>query len=423
MNILLYLTLFLYFFLPFQFALNPMADFDIAIIRIFIIIIIFFYLCISLFKKYLFIPIGWTFSFFTAFSMFTLFSLFFSPVPFWTIRKLLFLFSFYPILLILTTLFYSLPLAKERIIKITVLGATIISIIGLMQFFSQFIFNLNTILSTWSLITPFFLGNTFAESVITNNSWLVNIGGHTIMRAIAFFPDPHIFSFYLGLIIPLAIGLFFTTQNKYWLLTFLILLLTDLLTFSRGGYIGLFGGLLISIILVWPIIKTSLKHFILFFLISFFLILLIPHNPITSRFLSSFDTTDKSNIHRIELWTQSYQKISQRPLLGTGLGAYSYTINPTATYRTPIYIHNIFLDIVAELGFIGLFLFISTFISAIIILYKNKTDYIALFSIVSLTIFFFHSLFDTPIFSVHVFPILLLILAISINYENPKTTK
>ncbi|XLQ20632.1 MAG: O-antigen ligase family protein [Candidatus Moraniibacteriota bacterium] len=420
MNILLNLTIFLYFFLPFSFALNPLTGFDVSFVRIFILIITLSYLTFCLYKKSLYIPKGFIISLFSAFILWTIFSLFFTPVPTWTLRKIIFLLSMSPLIFILPVLFKDVPNSKEKLLSATIIGATLISIVGLLQFILQFIIPLNTLLNFWLQLSPFFLGGTFSESVIAHNSWLVNIGGHTIMRSIAFFPDPHIFSFYLGLLIPLSLGLFLKTKKQIWLISFFILILTDLLTFSRGGYIGLFGGLLIGLILLWPSIQTRFKHFIFLFLISFIFLLLIPQNPITSRFISSFDTTDTSNRHRLELWTEAKQEIQHRPFIGTGLGAYPIVINPQATYRTPIYVHNIFLDITVELGIIGLILFSLTFLSLILILYKNKDDYISLFAIISIVIFFTHALFDTPIFSVHVFPILLLILSIGIYNENKK---
>jgi len=418
MKIILYATIFLYFFLPFQFALNPTDGFDIAIIRILIIFIILFYFAYLLLKRHIFIPRGWIVGFLIAFLMWTLFSLFFTPVPLWTLRKIIFLFSIVPITFVLIYLFVHMPHTKKQIITATVFGATLISLIGIVQFLLQFSLSLNTILYFWSRITPFFLGNTFSTSVITHNSWLVHVSSYDIMRAIAFFPDPHIFSFYLGLIAPFALGLFFITKQKLWIFCFMIIFIADLLTFSRGGYVGLFGGIILGTILLWSHIKTSVRHFMLLFLSSLVFLLAIPHNPITGRFLSSFDQSDHSNTHRIELWHRALVEINKRPLVGTGLGTYAHTINPRATYRTPIYAHNLILDITVELGFIGFFLFCGIFITTIYHLYRNKNDYIALFAIISIGIFFFHTLFDTPLFSVHVLPIILLIAAIASSYEN-----
>jgi len=423
MKILLNIILFLYFFLPFQFALSPLEGFDIAIIRILVVCTIALFFVYSLFQKKLFVPHGWTFGLLSTFMMWTLISLFFTPVPVWTIRKLIFLFSFAPITLVLVTLFKTVPDSRKKILKWSVLGATVISLIGIIQFLLQFIFSLNAVLNLWTFITPLFLGNTFSTSVITHNSWLVHVGGHDLMRAIAFFPDPHIFAFYLELIAPLSLGLFFITRQKLWISCFFIILLADFLTFSRGGYIGIIVGIFIGIILLWPQIKTNARHFIMLFCLSLTFFVLLPGNPITGRFLSSFDSGDTSNIQRVELWTTALHSVVKRPVIGTGLGAYAITVDPRATYRTPIYAHNLLLDITVELGIIGLVLFLGIFMTLAHTLYKNKHDYIALFAIISIGAFFFHAIFDTPLFSVHVFPILLLIISLGIYYENPLNKK
>lgn len=423
MKILLNIILFLYFFLPFQFALSPLEGFDVAIIRIFIICTIALFFVYSLFQKKFFIPRGWTFGLLSAFMMWTLISLFFTPVPVWTIRKLIFLFSFAPIILVLVTLFRTIPDSRKKILKWTVFGATVISLVGIIQFFLQFIFSLNAVLNLWTFITPLFLGNAFSTSVIVHNSWLVHVGSHDFMRAIAFFPDPHIFAFYLELIAPLSLGLFFVTRQKLWISCFFIILFADFLTFSRGGYIGIIGGIFIGIILLWPQIKTGVRHFIMLFCLSLTFLMFLPGNPITERFLSSFDSGDTSNTQRVELWSAALHSVVKKPIIGTGLGAYAITVDPRATYRTPIYAHNLFLDIVVELGIIGLALFLGTFITLVHTLYKNRHDYIALFAIISIGAFFFHAIFDTPLFSVHVFPVLLLIISLGIYYENPLNKK
>ncbi len=418
MNLIFYIILFLYFFLPFQFALNPLDGFDIAVIRVFLICTIAIFFTYSLWQKKVFIPRGWIFSFFGAFMLWTLLSLFFTPVPTWTIRKIIFLFSFFPIIFILISIFRTIPHSRKNILRWSILGAVAISVVGIFQFLLQFIFPLNFVLNIWALITPPFLGGTFSASVIAHNSWLVHVGHYDLMRAIAFFPDPHIFAFYLELIAPFSIGMFLKTNKKIWILCFFIILFADFLTFSRGGYIGIISGMIIGIMLLWSKIKTNTRHFIVLFCISLFFLLMLPGNPITERFFSSFDSLDTSNTHRIELWTTALHSVIERPFIGTGLGAYPITINPQATYRTPIYAHNLLLDIAVELGIIGLFLFCGIFFTLFFTLYKNRHDYIALFAIISLGSFFFHSIFDTPLFSVHVFPILLFIISLGIYYEN-----
>lgn len=418
MNFITNLTVALYFFLPFQFALSPFVDIDLAIIRVYILILLFLFLAISFYKKNVFIPRGWIASFVTLFFMWIFFSLFFSPVFYWTVRKIIFFVSLFPLFYILTAV---LELHKKNlffILRFTVLGALFISTVGIFQFFAQFFFSLNTVLSIWSHLTPFFLGKTFSESIVSHNSWLVHVGSHDLMRSVAFFPDPHIFSFYLGIIAPLALGIFFKSKKFFWLYSFIIIIIADLLTFSRGGYIGLFAGFIAGLVLLWPHISIRIRHFSILLIVSIFFFAAIPSNPITERFLSSFSHHDTSSTHRIELWTQALEEISKKPLLGTGLGAYSYTVNPTADYRSPFYAHNLFLDVCVELGVIGLFFFVGILFSTLYFLYRKRSSKITIFAIISLVVFTFHSLFDTALFSVHIVLLILLIFAIGSRYEN-----
>ncbi|MFA5986701.1 MAG: O-antigen ligase family protein [Parcubacteria group bacterium] len=349
--------------------------------------------------------------------MYIVFSLFYSPEQLWTLRKILFLLSFAPLYYILITLFIAQTNAHVLLCRAIVYGATLAGIIGIIQFIMQFIVTLSTLLTFWSLFTPFFLGGTFSASVSTYNSWLVHVGSHDIMRAVGFFPDPHIFSFYLGLIIPIAFGLYITSRNKKWIILSFILIVADLLTFSRGGYVALLSGLFFSVIFLWHSLHTTLKHIFIAILFCFILFFMAPHNPFTQRFFSSFDATDTSSTHRIVLWKQACDEIAQRPFFGVGLGAYPSIVDPTATYRTPIYAHNLFLDIAVELGLIGLFLFLCLITYTVIIFYRNRKQSLAFFAIISLIVFFTHALFDTPLFSVHVLPIFLFILSLAAYYE------
>ncbi len=408
--------------LPLQFALNPHEDIDLALIRVIILALCIIFVVFALYKKSFFIPLGWHVALFTLFAMYLPFSLFYSPEPMWTLRKILFLFSIFPLYYILVSLFQKNKDFHITIYQSVVYGAVIAAIIGVMQFLMQFLFSLNATLSFWSLLTPFFLGGTFSTSVSTYNSWLVHIGSYDVMRSVSFFPDPHIFSFYLGLIIPLSFGLYAKTGKKRWFYFSFLLICADLLTFSRGGYIAILIGCILSVVFLWPKLRTSTQHLFFAFILSVILLFFIPHNPFTQRFISSFDATDTSNTHRIFLWKQACEEIMKRPLFGTGLGAYPAIVNPTADYRMPIYVHNLFLDITTELGLIGLLFFISIFIYALYLFYKNRSDYLALFAIISLCIFLTHAFFDTPIFSVHILPILIFIFALAAHYESSKHT-
>lgn len=420
MKYITYAIIFLYVIIPLQFALNPAATVDLAIVRVIILLISISYIALSLMRRSFYIPLGIISFLVTAFLMFIIFSLFFSPVPEWTLRKILFFYSFFPLFYILAGVFHNHPSTQYKIMQAIIYSGLIASCISLFQFFLQFFIPLNTLLSVWSHISPFFLGGSFSHAVITYNSWLVHVGGHDLMRAVAFFPDPHMLSFYLGMIIPLPIIFFSITSSKRWLMIFLIIFIADLLTFSRGGYIGLSVGVLFGLILMWNRVSQKIKHFVTLLALTIFLIFLLPGNPISQRFLSSFGLADTSSSHRLTLWTQAIDNIEQRPLLGTGLGAYAYIVSPHTDYRTPIYVHNLYLDIFVELGLVGVIIFFGLFIRLAIVLLRQTYNQ---FVIISIVIYLTHSFFDTAIFSVHILPILIFFFALGSHYENHTTIK
>lgn len=417
-TILIFSALF-FFFLPFQFALDFFDGIDLAVSRVYVLLLFFLLLAISLSKRFFYIPVGWISALLLIAHTWLFISFFISIEPFWTLRKIIFLFSFLPLFYVISILFIHVPHARKRVFSAWIYGSSFISIIGIMQFLCQFFTSLSSTLLLWTKITPIFLGNTFGNSVITYNSWLVHIGSADIMRAIAFFPDPHIFAFYCGLSLPFAIAFYIDEKRFVWIICGIVILIADLLTFSRGGYIGLLGGLFCFITLYWQALSHRFRHFLPVFALSCILLLfLFPQNMLTQRFLSSFDSTDYSNTHRITLWTEAIHNIAKRPFLGSGLGAYPAIIDPSATYRTPIYVHNLLLDIIVEIGLIGCGLLLMLLLRICYVFYKFRHDFFAFFAIIALSIFLFHGIFDTPIFSVHIYPIILLIIALASYYEN-----
>ncbi|HCO99415.1 MAG: O-antigen ligase family protein [Candidatus Moranbacteria bacterium] len=407
--------------LPFQFALNPKEGFDLAIIRILIPLIFLIWIFIALKNKQKIFKLNWTTSLLGLFFILAIISLLFSPNLSWSVRKILFPLSIAPLYFLAASILIT-TLRQKRAFLFLVSSATVLAWVGILQFTSQFIFGIDSVslfLSTH--ITPFFLGKTFASAVFTYPSWLINSGGTTYMRAIAIFPDPHMLSYYLGMLIPFSIALWATaTSHKKWLLfSTLSLIVTDALTFTRGGYIALIAGSIIILPLVS--LKTASKILAgagLFI----FLFTVAPHNPVASRFSSSFDVQEGSNQARLSNWQQAIVLIKEHPF-GVGIGAYSLAIKPSATYREPIYAHNTYLDIAAELGIIAALIFIIILLLTFKhfwILSKSEPFFIA--GAASITIFSVHSLVENPLYSVHILPLFLILLALSAsNYLYEKT--
>lgn len=402
-------------YLPFQLAINPTGGIDLASVRVLIILLLFCWLFIGLLQKKLLIPTDPVSLALYSFLFFASFSLFFAENPAWGIRKLLFLLLIFPVYFI----FYDAS-RKNWSLKISrglVYGSLGVSLVGLVQFFSQFIFGIEKVYAFWGKsVAPVFLGNAFSAAVLEHPSWLVNVSGHTIFRAISVFPDPHMLAFYLGMTAPLALAIYFQTkrQEKKILSAFFIICLTLLLTFSRGGYLGLSVALTIIIL---SLLRSTLLSSHAFTKIVFSTLLLIgllsTITPLKTRFFASFDFAEGSNRGRIELWSKALQTIQKNPL-GVGIGNLPLAFVPTASYRDPIYAHSFYLDIAAELGIFALLSFVSVFFFALRSLwYSAKNNVFSLGLLASLIFFVAYAAVETPLYSVHIFPLLLILLSFS----------
>ena len=437
--------------LPFQFALNPTSGIDLAITRVIIPLLFLFWFFFSLKNNSSLIKKNKITYFLIIFLFLSVFSLYFSHNFSWSLRKLLFLFSLAPIYFIAVSIF-SEKCNQRKVIIALVGGAAAVALIGIIQFVSQFFFGIDSVyLFLAQNIAPFFLGNSFSKEVLAYPSWLVNSSGITYMRAIAIFPDPHMFSYYLGMLAPWSIALWATTtpphsqtctQNdvrnhcpstfraffmrrascecggkshkKLFFLSSFLIILADIFTFTRGGYMALIAAALIILPLVS---KSAAKKIIAGILMFLCLFILVPHNPVSGRFMSSFDTQEGSNQARISNWRQALNIIASHPF-GTGIGTYSLEIDPSATYREPIYAHDLYLDIAAELGIISVFVFIIILCFSFKNFWeagKKKSFFIA--GVASITVFGVHSLVESPLYSIHILIVFLIIIALGSAIE------
>ncbi len=460
------MLLFLPLILTFSFALSPTPTVDLNIIKLFIPILFIVWLMEALANKKIIMDHRPRFWLLLIFLFITFTSILWTPAPTPAFRKLLFFASTTPLYFV----FYQAQQNKNflvKFLKLLVFSAFLASLLALIPFVLQFIIGLNPVLNFLRrYISPFFLGHSLANLVNQYSSWLVNISGHTILRTFGTFPDPHLFSLYLAMILPLTLYFYQKNNQKKYLFYFSIILLTILFSFSRGAYLSLiFAGLFLFLTnRPFNLLRKHLLFFYSLFVIILFLVI-IP-NPFTNRLSSSFNVKEGSNNGRLEMWLTALNTIKQHPLLGVGLAGFADQLNNSLGIRNPIYAHNLFLDFGAETGIFNMFVLlllitspiifyltnrflapvsinqariykptpdhsqisgketkttlknqlsnINTLSTKLIINSKTTTDqtlskYLAL----SFLIFFVHSLFETPFFSIHVFPLFLTLLAIN----------
>jgi O-antigen ligase len=288
----------------------------------------------------------------------------------------------------------------------------IISILGLIQFFGQFLLGIDFMIKiTEKYINPLFLGHNFAQTVSRYPSWLVRVGNFDLLRAFSIFPDPHLFSIFINISLPFVLLLYFRTKKRFYLVGFIIMLLSSLLSFSRAGYLALISSFLVSLLVFKPtnLVKKP------FFLASLSLIILclgFTNNPLKERLISSFDLSEGSVVGRIEMWQKGIEITALNPLGGVGLGNFPLFIDRSSTLRNPAYSHNLFLDFSSEAGVLAsLFVFLMI-ISPIFSYFTREKNLIKRTLLFSFLILFVHAFFENPFYSIRVFPLILILLSL-----------
>ncbi len=239
--------------------------------------------------------------------------------------------------------------------------------------------------------------------------WARNVGRHKVF---GLFGNVNYFAEYLIVPLPIAVSLFFASRNKFKKILLLIAILamgTSLIaTVTRGSYLG-FGVSLIFMSFLFltsrskNFINNYKKIFIIILVavitITFLYVVPTPLNKsgtvismIKERVSIALLINEFSFGRRIAIWKFTGMMIKDHPLLGSGIGTYKYN---TLRYQAEFFAqgenrslyphgfadkaHNEYLQLWAELGIIGLGIFIWLIISyfrfGLKILRKIKDEY------------------------------------------------
>jgi putative inorganic carbon (HCO3(-)) transporter len=216
-----------------------------------------------------------------------------------------------------------------------------------------------------------------------------------------------------------------------------------ILTFSRGGWIGLSTAILIVIALLvywWsrsvsPFWRTWLIPILLVGLISILGLSIVFIEPINIRFVSIFaNRSDSSNNFRRNVWDAVLQMIRDRPIIGIGPGHNAFNqVYPA--YQIPRYsalsAYSIFLEVTVETGFLGLacflWLVIVTLNTAFVKMHqfqqsRNKEGLWLIAAIASLGGSLAHGTVDTILYRPEVYTLWWLLIALIASYWTPRNS-
>ncbi len=180
-------------------------------------------------------------------------------------------------------------------------------------------------------------------------------------RWVGVYADPNHMAMNLGLVVPLAVA-FLARKGSPWLWRLACLAAAGLavaaivVSHSRGGFIGLSVAMAL-----WAIReKRRIQSVVVGSLFVLGLVVFAPQSFWQRNETVASFQEDASAMGRVYAWQVASRISLDRPLLGVGVGSFRYAwpLYAPPEARRAYVAHNIFLDVLGELGWVGLLFFL-----------------------------------------------------------------
>ncbi|MFA5088269.1 MAG: O-antigen ligase family protein [Candidatus Omnitrophota bacterium] len=275
-----------------------------------------------------------------------------------------------------------------------------------------------------AILTAIFLFTAFATALDGLIQFYIThqdvIYGHALapgaMRVTAAFKHSNSLGAFLAMVVPMNLSVVVMKWNdkKIRVMSFFSLLIAAwvlVLTFSRGAWLGVAGGLVLFLFFRHRRLLTGAMAILALAAVAFYVFM--PgtfQKSMDSLFYSRQQTVD----FRLGVWQDSLKVIERRPFLGNGPNTY---MDLFQKYRrkhndwddySPTYAHNSYVQMAAEVGAIGLMGFLWILFSLFrnfsreILRVKADRDGIRIFNLgclSAITAFLVHSFFDSNLYS------------------------
>ncbi|MBP2005809.1 O-antigen ligase family protein [Halobacillus andaensis] len=172
-------------------------------------------------------------------------------------------------------------------------------------------------------------------------------------RLVGLMQDPNFFVFYNTIFFAYYLSNTKSTINKLGLA---LCIITNLLTFSRGGLLVMIILLAVYIVLNNPIKNIKLIVGIALSLVTTFIVLVNMNFNLYELLSSRVEaSSEDGGSGRLVLWGRAWDYFTSN--MYTGIGAFNFSDYNTFDYGDSLTVHNTFLDILAESGLLGIFFY------------------------------------------------------------------
>lgn len=238
-----------------------------------------------------------------------------------------------------------------------------------------------SLFAIYQKITGAFIANPFWQDEVTR-------------RVTSFFSYPNALALYLAPLVVLFLG--FSVRKYIYLLPFILGTLAIYFTKSKGALIAILIGLVFYVLFY----KGNRKYFVSILAVGIILSgLLIGFGKIDLKGTPTVTGGDSVST-RLEMWSETWEMIKTKPILGAGLTGYQTAVAPfheKEYIEIYLYPHNVFLNFWSEIGLLGLI----SFILIIIYFYKygfKKFNRLSIIAMATMTALLIHGLVDVPCF-------------------------
>ncbi|HAT03427.1 MAG TPA: hypothetical protein DCS29_01455 [Candidatus Magasanikbacteria bacterium] len=247
------------------------------------------------------------------------------------------------------------------------MGALPSALLGIFQFFLQ-----QTFVSKWFGL-PLHVAWQAGTSIVASDS----IG--RVLRAYGSFSHPNIFGGYMSMALVWGFTLFIVSicakryQYTFQFLISAILLFGLFVSLSRSALIGICFALMIMFLHGLYIRKHFFVSSNFIFIIGLFLSLGVIFSPmLQTRFSPESITEVRSITERVDSVDESFKLSTIYTWYGAGIGNYThalYTLNPTRPGWEYQPVHNMWLLLLVEVGWVGCILAVGVYLTMIVFLY------------------------------------------------------
>lgn len=272
-------------------------------------------------------------------------------------------FSLYPASSIRIILGIALYLSCYFIMK-CILGYTADSIIEKSISYVGIIFNLASLI--------LYIVGLQRLNFVFKDEWVVEYGvmvDRSYPRLIGLLQDPNFYVFYNTLFFSYYLCNGKLLKNRLGLI---LCIITNVLTFSRGGLIALMVIFFLYILMNKPLKQLKLLLGLIVSLSAVIYIAVVQFKFNVYGILESRmqDFSSDGGSGRFKLWERSWDYFSSHILVG--IGAFNFSEYNLFQYQDSLTAHNTFLDILSESGILGFFFYVSFVLLVIFQLIESR---------------------------------------------------